>query len=101
MLSGPQTPHYDGGPEIFVNATKVYLDKYCIHQISKTPYHLQCKGQIKRLNGSLKQALSKLTAKKPQSLAQHLLTAHMVCRIQVNQSTGISPFKVFFGSELN
>ena len=88
----------DGGPKLVANATKVYLAKQGIGQSVTTPYHPQANGRVKQLNGSLTQALAKLTANNPLAWAQHLPTALMVCRVQVNRGTGVSPYKAVFGT---
>ena len=89
----------DGGPKLVANATKVYLAKQGIGQNVTTPYHPQANGRVKRLNGSLTQALAKLTADNPLAWAQHLPTALMVCRVRVNRGTGVSPYKAVFGTD--
>lgn len=55
----------NGGPELVANATKVYLAKQCINQSVTTPYHPKANVRVEKLNGSLTQALAKLTADNP------------------------------------
>lgn len=61
-----------------------------------TPYYPQANGKVDILNGSLTQALDKLTAKDHQSCAQHKLTALIVCHVQVNWEKVVSSYKNVF-----
>lgn len=80
----------DGGPELVVNTTKVYLNKHGINQSFITPYHLQANGRVESINGSLTQDLAELTANSPRAWAQHLQTVLMVCWVCINPCTGVS-----------
>jgi hypothetical protein len=91
----------DGGKELTSKDTKVYLAKQGVNHIVTKPYHPQANGRVEQLNGSLTQALAKLTAREPGSWAQQLPTALLVCRARANRSMGFSPFEMVYGTKPN
>ena len=89
----------DGGTKLNANAMKTYYAKHGLEHIVTTPYHPQSNGRIERLNGSLVEALSKLSADTPLDWPKHLPAALLTTRARTNRGTGYSPFELVYGSK--
>lgn len=89
----------DGGTKLKAIDTNIYLAKNGIRLITAGLYHPQANRWVEQLNGSIVEALSKLSADNPKSWINMLSTKLMVCRTQVNRNTGKSPYKLVYGEK--
>lgn len=78
---------------------KTYYSKQGLERIITKLYHLQSKGLIKRLNGSLMDEFSKLISDTPSYWPKHLPAALLMTRVHTNRGTSYSPFNSVQGTK--
>ncbi|KAJ9061829.1 hypothetical protein DSO57_1016762 [Entomophthora muscae] len=90
-FSKPELLIIDGDKELTSNNNNVYLIKQGVKHAVTTSNYPQANSRIEQFNEGLVQALAKISAGKPEDWHKQLATTLLVCRIQVNRSTGKSP----------
>ena len=97
----PDQIHCDQGRQFESNLLKSLCDLLKISKSKTTPYRPQSDGLTERLNRTIQDLLSIVVNEERNDWDDHLPFIMMAYRATPQASTGISPNKMFFGSEIS
>jgi hypothetical protein len=95
----PKTIISDNGTHFDNEEVATLLRDYGIEQRFSTPYHPQTNGLVERMNGTIKRALTKLSANRKGQWNQCLPAVLLAIRSSVQSSTKFTPFMLTYGRE--
>ena len=96
-------PHYlhsDNGSQFTSKLYKDMCERLQIETTYSSPYHPQGNAKTERINRTLEDGLSKYCQDRHETWAIHLQTFMMAYRSAAHESTGQTPFRLFFGKEM-
>ena len=68
--------------------------------IQTSLYHPQTDGLVERFNGTLKSTLQKFVDSGQKDWDDYFLPHLTICKEEIRQSTGFSPFKLLYGRKV-
>jgi len=87
----------DGGSQFTSHMIGKLMQKYGVKHRVTTPYHPQVNRQVESINKILENILTKIVASHHQDWAQKIPEALWAYRTTWRNTTGFSPFELFYG----
>lgn len=97
----PKQLHSDQGKEFESELFHAVCTRLGIEKTRTTPYRPQSDGLVEKFNQTLQVMLSAFVNKCRNDWDNHLPYLLMAYRASVNDSTGVSPFKMMYGREMS
>ena len=96
----PESLHSDNGTQFTSKIFSSMCERLQLPHSFSTPYHPQGNAKVERINKTLEDGLAKYCEEKHIDWAFHLQTFMMAYRSAVHETTGQTPFRLMFGTEM-
>ena len=91
----------DNGPHLTGDVLRAFSELVGMNQRFITPYHPQSNGRVERMNQTVRHVIRKLLEGSSLDWPAVLPFVQLVINRKINRRTGVSPFELEFGREMN